>query len=516
MRKRTCFLIAITLRLVIAYSCVSRRMEYGTVCVCNDTYCDTLNTPMPIEKNQFIMITSSEGGDRFSYSTGQFSKLSKNVTSKSYLYINRYKLYQRIHGFGTSMTTSVSYILQKLPSTLRDCVYRSYFSNVDGMGLNMIRMPIGGSDCDFGPWAYNEYPENDIQLRNFTRLEQRELDRNDRLKEIMTLSKNNSIQLLAAAWGPPRWMKQLNHWNGSPNGKRDNQLKSEYYQTWAEYHLKWLELMAKDSIRIAAVSSGNEPFTGPIIPFQALSWNASTQAKWIAENLNPTLKKSKYSNVKIHGYDDIREHVLLWINEMLISEPNLLDFIPTIEVHGYSDHKTSPHILDELYLKFNKPILYSEMSFGGGILDSSGPKLGSWTRAEQFIENIMGALSHWVVGYIDWNMLLDRNGGPNYAQNFIDAAIMANDNFTEIFKQPLFYAMAHFAKFIPANSVRIGSKMFQLHEKDVSCVTFLRPDKRIVIILYNGSTEMQLKIVDIHERFFHIQLKPKSINTIIY
>lgn len=492
-------------------------MEYGTVCVCNNTYCDTINTPMPTNRNQLIKITSSKDGDRFSYSTGQFSKVSNNNKPASHLYVDRTKIYQKIRGFGTSITSSVSYILQKLPPPLRDCVYRSYFSNVDGMGLNMIRLPIGGSDCDFGPWAYNEYPENDLHLSNFTRLEQRELNRNDRLKEIMAISKNGSIELLAATWGPPRWMKQKHHWNGSPNMKKDNQLKSEYYQTWAEYHLKWLDLMAKESIRIDAVSSGNEPLTGNIIPFQALSWNASTQAKWIAEHFGPTLKKSKYSYVQIHGYDDIRENILPWMDEMLATEPNLMDFISTIDIHGYSDHKTSPYILDALYFKYKKPILYSEMSFGGGILDGSGPKIGSWTRAEQFIENIMGALNHYVIGYIDWNMILDRNGGPNYAHNFIDAAIMANANFTEIYKQPLFYVMAHFAKFIPPGSVRIESQMKQWQNGDASYVAFLRPDQRIAIVLYNnGTTEVLLKIIDTHKGSAHIQLKPKSVNTIIY
>lgn len=495
-------------------------MEYGTVCVCNNTYCDTLDSPMPTFKNQLVIITSSEDGDRFSHSIGKFASNSKDIKStvKIKLYVNRTKIYQRVRGFGTSITTSVSYTLQKLPSKLRECVYRSYFSNVDGMGLNMIRMTIGGSDCDFGPWAYNEYPENDSHLSNFTRLEQREFDRNDRLKELMAISKENSIELLAAAWGPPRWMKQKHHWNGSPKGqKKDNQLKSEYYQTWAEYHLKWLDLMAKDSIRIDAVSSGNEPLTGNIIPFQALSWNASTHAQWIAKHLAPTLKRSKYSQVQIHGFDDVRENALPWMHEMVMAEPDLLNAIATIDIHGYADHKTSPQILDTLHFKYNRPILYSEMSFGGGILDGSGPKIGSWTRAEQFIANIMGALNHYAIGYIDWNMILDHRGGPNYINNFIDAAIMANDDFTEVFKQPLFYAMAHFAKFIPPGSIRIESKMTQMQSNDANYVAFLRPDKRITIVLHNNrTTDIQLNIFDSQNGAARIHLKPKSINTIIY
>lgn len=38
-------------------------------------------------------------------------------------------------------------------------------------------MPIGGSDFDLAPWAYNELPINDTDLSNFTKLDDRDLTR---------------------------------------------------------------------------------------------------------------------------------------------------------------------------------------------------------------------------------------------------------------------------------------------------------------------------------------------------
>lgn len=38
------------------------------------------------------------------------------------------------------------------------------------MGLNMMRVPIGGTDFDKGPWTYAEYPKFDSTLSNFTHL----------------------------------------------------------------------------------------------------------------------------------------------------------------------------------------------------------------------------------------------------------------------------------------------------------------------------------------------------------
>lgn len=64
-------------------------------------------------------------------------------------------------------------------------------------------------------------------------------------------------------------------------------------------------------------------------------------------------------------------------------------------------------------------------------------------------------LAHSVSGWIDWNLILDTNGGPNYYNGFADAPIIVNITSGEIFKQPTFYAIGHFSRFITEGSVRI-------------------------------------------------------------
>lgn len=40
-----------------------------------------------------------------------------------------------------------------------------------------MRIPIGGSDFDLAPWAYMETAVEDQNLSNFTKLDDRDLDR---------------------------------------------------------------------------------------------------------------------------------------------------------------------------------------------------------------------------------------------------------------------------------------------------------------------------------------------------
>lgn len=36
-------------------------------------------------------------------------------------------------------------------------------------------------------------------------------------------------------------------------------------------------------------------------------------------------------------------------------------------------------------------------------------------------------INHWSTGWVDWNMALDMNGGPNWANNFVDSPIIVNE-----------------------------------------------------------------------------------------
>jgi glucosylceramidase len=61
-------------------------------------------------------------------------------------------------------------------------------------------------------------------------------------------------------------------------------------------------------------------------------------------------------------------------------------------------------------------------------------------------------LNGWVSGWIDWNLALNELGGPSWVENYVDAAVIVNATADEFYKQPMFYSLAHFAKFIRPGS----------------------------------------------------------------
>lgn len=502
--------------------CELKKFDAGYVCVCTDNYCDTLNVPKLSKSNEWLLVTSTRSGQRFNFSMGEFHTKHDNDNnqahskSKTFMEINQNIVHQEVLGFGGSITGAVSHILSKLSTNLRECIYKSYYTNDDGLGYTLMRMPIGGCDFDLEPWTYHELPENDGKLTNFTKLHPKDLIRTDFIKQLMNVSRNFDIKIVGVTWSPPRWMKENGEWPGT----NDNRLKLEYYQTWADYHVKWLDLMHTAKIPIWAISTGNEPHFAHFTPFMGLSWNASDQAKWIAQHLGPTLKQnSKHSAVEIHTFDDCRDIMPAWIDEMN-GYDEVMDYVTAFGVHGYFDKVSSPSILDETKIQFpDKSILYTEMCFGvTGPTSSIGPSLGSWSHFEELTDMLMETLMHNVNGFMDWNMILDIHGGPNYVNNVVDAMIIANHDFTEIYKQPLFYAAAHFTKFILPGSRRIETTISGDNVENLSSLAFLRRDRQVAAIFYNTHEEstVYLQINDESKGNIHIQIQPKSLNSLIY
>lgn len=134
----------------------------------------------------------------------------------------------------------------------------------------------------------------------------------------------------------------------------------------------------------------------------------------------------------------------------------------------------------------------------------------------------MGNFNNSIVSYIDWNIALNIAGGPNWAATgHTDAPIITSEDFTKFYKQPSFYVMAHFSKFISPGSIRVDARVFESSE--VTALAFLRPDSRISVILYNSDPvrEIGVTIQDKNNKCMQtagidIKVKPKSINTYVY
>ncbi|XP_045487857.1 lysosomal acid glucosylceramidase isoform X2 [Pieris rapae] len=441
----------------------------------------------PPDASSYVAYTTTRAGKRFEKSNGRiqaFSRLQKELNdfnrneenenegpfwTRTTLVLNQNNRYQTIHGFGGSVTDAAAYNWNKLSERTKHNFISSYFGE-DGLEYNLIRTPIGGADFSTHPYTYNEYPWNDAALTNFTFTYEDLFLKIPMIKYIQRVSKQE-VKVMASTWSPPVWMKTNEHITGF------SQLKPEFYQSFADYHVKFMELYEKAEIDIWALTTTNEPINGiiPFVTFNSLGWFPAE----MMEN----------------------------------ADSDSIKYIDGIAVHYYGNFAPAT-IFDELQNRYNKILLATEACEGPMPWDVMRVKLGSWERAHRYTKNIIEDLNHHVTGWIDWNLCLDERGGPNWAYNFVDAPIMVIPERDEFIKQPMFYAMGHFSKFIPRGSQRISVTYPFLEFGRIDNVAFRTPQGNIVLVLHNSNTfEMDVRINVDAIRHITIKVEAESIIT---
>ncbi|MCP4711436.1 MAG: hypothetical protein GY869_22680, partial [Planctomycetes bacterium] len=80
----------------------------------------------------------------------------------------------------------------------------------------------------------------------------------------------------------------------------------------------------------------------------------------------------------------------------------------------------------------------------------------AYTPVHRYARNIIVSIDHWVKGWVDWNIVLDQNGGPNHVGNFCGAPIMIDTNTRQVYYTPIFHLLAQLSK-----TIRPGDKAVQ-------------------------------------------------------
>ncbi|XP_050666978.1 lysosomal acid glucosylceramidase-like [Leptidea sinapis] len=505
------------------FPCISRRYaEESIVCVCNSTYCDTLERIQP-QCNTYNMYTSSEAGSRFLKSEG----FIENYVTADYEEFDRIlelvpnKHFQTILGFGAACTDAAGLNWLALSEKAREKFINTYFSS-EGNEYSMIRVTIAGSDFSPSPYYYNEYPENDKDLTNFT-LNCPDVSYKIPMIRAAMAAATDEVLVFGSVWSPPQWMKWMN------NDYAISRLKSEYFQTYADYYCKFAQLYEKQGVPIWGVTTTNEPLDGAVIkiPFQTLGWSVQKMGQFIKENLGPTMKTCVDKPIKVLAADDQRLTIPLWFTGFGDIDPELMNYIDGVGMHGYLDSYVPGDIIAANLKNYpDKFVLSTEFSD----TSESGINLGSWRKGETYIVTILDNLVNHYVAWVDWNMAVDLQGGPNWAQNFGDSEIVVNSTSDEFYKQPMYYVLGHFSKFIPRGSKRIDvirrtavkvdvdeNNIYSSYpdRKDVyDHVAFLTPRETVVVVLANYEEDPQQTALIIGSRQITVDLEAKSIVTV--
>jgi glucosylceramidase len=429
---------------------------------------------------------------------------------------------QIITGFGGSFTESSAYLLNNISKKNRDRIIEAYFGE-SGAKYSLTRTHM--NSCDFSLSQYSYAPiEDDKQLVHFSVDEDKD-DIIPFIKDAMKVSKDG-FKILASPWTASPWMKDNKSWLG---GK----LLPEYYDTWALFFSKYVSAYNAEGIDIWGFTVENEPL-GNDKNWESMHYTPDEMTNFVQHHLGPKLE-ADYPKVKILGYDQNREHLNEWVDSMYKNEETSKYFDGTA-IHWYaSTYDYFPEQLQYAHKKApNKYLIQSE-----ACVDSEVPKWKEdawyWKKeatdwgwdwapekdkylhpkyapVNRYARDIIGCLNNYVDGWIDWNMVLDTQGGPNWFKNWCVAPVIVDLVKDEVYFTPIYYTLSHFSKFIRPEATVIS---LENSDKELMVTAAKNTDGSIVVVVFNEGDKTKNINLILDQKSIKIAIQGQAIQTIV-
>ena len=130
----------------------------------------------------------------------------------------------------------------------------------------------------------------------------------------------------------------------------------------------------------------------------------------------------------------------------------------------------------------------------------------------RYARDIIGCMNNWVDGWVDWNMVLNRQGGPNWFENWCVAPVIVDEDKDEVYFTPIYYAMAHFSKFIRPGAKRIG---LNKTDKELQVTAAQNPDGRIAVVVFNPTMNKRSFELSLNGSKKSISIDAQALQTIM-
>lgn len=372
--------------------------------------------------------------------------------------------YQQILGMGGALTEASAYTYARMSAEKQQQLLALYFGG--GNDYNFCRLHIQSCDFALGNYAYVDDAQ-DRELHSFSI----ERDR----KYIIpfakaALGRNPKIQFLASPWSPPAFMKtneEMNH-----GGK----LRQEYYQMWADMVARYVSAYQDEGIAVRRLTVQNEP--AAVQTWDSCIFSGAEEAEFACRYLRPALDRARHSDVKINIWDHNKEKILERAAESFGVE-GAREAVDGIAFHWY----TGEHF--DALAEVRRQYPDKELIFTEGCVEYSRLAADDQVRhAEMYAHDIIGDFNAGMNGFIDWNLILDQQGGPNHVGNYCDAPVMCDVDADTIDVKLSYYYIGHFSRFIRPGAKRI---LVSKYSPDIEATAFRNEDGGKVLVLLNRS-----------------------------
>ena len=429
----------------------------------------------------------------------EFQAATQPLETEIAVFVNPGKTFQSFLGIGGAITDASAEVFSMLSSEKQEELLNAYFSET-GINYNIIRTSIHSSDFGLGSHTYIE--EGDETLASFS-IEKDKVKRIPMIKRAASLIEDDLV-FYASPWSPPAFMKTNNHM------LRGGKLLPEYRQTWADYFVKFIEAYENEGIPVWGVTIQNEPMATQ--RWESCIYTAEEERDFLKNNLGPAFDRAGYGGKNIVVWDHNRDMISHRANT-IFEDPEASKYAWGIGFHWYETWTGGEAKYDNLKnIKESFPtknLLFTEGCQEGFDADH----YERWSNAERYGNSMINDFNSGTVGWTDWNILLNENGGPNHVQNFCFAPIHADTQNNTLIYTPTYYYIGHFSKFIEPGAKRVSTTVSR---STLESTSFQNPDGQIVTVVMNKTdqtTPFKLIVDDVE---VSLEIAAHAMHTILY
>ena len=416
------------------------------------------------------------------------------------VFVEPTKTFQTLLGIGGAITDASAEVFAKLSKEKQQQFLNAYYDKEKGIGYSLLRTTIHSSDFSSGSYTYIK--EGDASLSTFTIDHDRQY-RLPLLKEAIKTA-GGKIVLYVSPWSPPAFMKS----NGSM--LKGGTLMAQYYQAWANYYAKFIKAYEKEGIPIWGLTIQNEPMATQT--WESCVYSAEAERDFLKNYLGPTIKREGLGDKKIIVWDHNRDLMNQRANT-IFSDPEASKYAWGMGFHWYETWAGGMPMFDNVRIVHEayptKNLLFTE----GCVERFDAKKYQFWANGERYGTSIINDFNNGTVGWTDWNILLDQNGGPNHVGNFCFAPIHMDTNSGELIYTPSYYYIGHFSKFIRPDAKRVSTAVSR---SSLISTSFLNKDGKMVTVVMNQSNKSVTYNLRIASEKTVVTIPAHGIQTLVY
>jgi glucosylceramidase len=429
--------------------------------------------------------------------------------------------YQRVDGFGASITDSSAAVLSRLSPVAREDTLRRLFDPERGIGVSFLRQPVGSSDftAEAAHYTYDDVPagETDFSLRRFSIAhdEARILPLLRRARQL-----NPRLTIMATPWSPPAWMKTT----GTLVGGRliDD---PAVYDAYARYLVAFVRSYAAAGVPVDLLSVQNEPQNRNPSAYPGTDLPVRQQVR-VIEALGPLLRAAS-PRTKILAYDhnwathpgDIAstppgESPETDYPYQILASP-AARWVAGTAYHCYSGEPSAQTALHDAFP--DKGIWFTECSGSHGPADPPAQFFRD-TLVWHARNLIIGTTRNWAKSVVNWNLALDSAGGPHLGGCDTCTGLVTVAPDGGVTANAEYYTIGHLARFVKPGAVRVASTSFGTTgwNGQIMDVAFRNPDGSTAVVLHNENDDPRSVAIAIGEHVVEYTLPGGAVATVTW